>query len=451
MAIRTWVLMAALTALVACSRSPPPVEPRDAPAIGTRAVAAKFSAPVSVLPALGYGFEPTVTADRFGNIFVTAHKSAAQLAVSPDVDTPSLTRSMSWTRMSADGGATWKNLPGLTAAALEVHYPGIEGDFAFDDLGRLYHVDTYVVDITLTRWIPTALDQVTFDYTAPAARTVNPVDDRPWITAHGDGHVVYMGNEGTGALADPGPREGSGFGAGSNWMHTSYDGGKTFDRLGYPLKNSASCRPASDARSTPDVHYVYAFCADLPVAGQPARLASFVSSDDGASFERYEVASFPTYLSYPGNPSLVMAPDFSLWALYIGADDRWSLFHSTDHGKTWSQQDITPEAGRYVRAWLAVGPTGQLGVGVYHSAPGADWFVYGAIWKPGETPKLASLDPSNPIEPAAAPTAGADYMGSFFAPDGRLHVVWDRAPLRLPDPNLVTTARLHEIWHSRSE
>src|SRR5438270_914863 len=55
-----------------------------------------FGAPVKVTPELGYGYEPSVLTDKFGNIFAAAHKENWQLAVAPDINSPTYTRSMSW-------------------------------------------------------------------------------------------------------------------------------------------------------------------------------------------------------------------------------------------------------------------------------------------------------------------------------------------------------------------
>src|SRR6186997_2721652 len=80
--------------------------PRRARALG----GTPFGPPVKVTPELGYGYEPTVVVDRFGNIFSTAHKENWQLVVAPDVNSPTYTRSMSWAWVSTDGGHTFGNI-----------------------------------------------------------------------------------------------------------------------------------------------------------------------------------------------------------------------------------------------------------------------------------------------------------------------------------------------------
>ncbi|MCA1833002.1 MAG: hypothetical protein ABR548_09185 [Actinomycetota bacterium] len=86
-----------------------------------------FGTPVRVTPDGGGGYEPATVIDHFGNIFVTAHKENFELALSPDPQSPTSTRSMSWKWMSSDGGATFKEIPGLPLNA-ENHQFGDEGD-----------------------------------------------------------------------------------------------------------------------------------------------------------------------------------------------------------------------------------------------------------------------------------------------------------------------------------
>src|SRR5204863_8761966 len=71
-----------------------------------------FGAPVKVTPAGGHGYEPAVYTDHYGNIFATAHKENWQLALAPDLNSPTFTRSMSWARASSHGGPRLAGPPG---------------------------------------------------------------------------------------------------------------------------------------------------------------------------------------------------------------------------------------------------------------------------------------------------------------------------------------------------
>src|SRR6266581_6644885 len=184
---------------------------------GARTVA--FGPPVKVTPDLGFGYEPAVYIDGFGNIFATAHKENWQLAAAPDLNSPTFTRSMSWAWVSSDGGKTFGDIPGLTALSFEQHDFGDEGDMALDDAGHLYFVDTNVADVTFTRWTVTGLGQMALDLHRPFLPAAQPVDDRPWVAAHGNGHVFYFGNEGDKTFG------------GRYTVYQSYDGGMTFNSL----------------------------------------------------------------------------------------------------------------------------------------------------------------------------------------------------------------------------
>src|SRR5207248_10984185 len=78
-----------------------------------------FGPPIQVTPPPGKGYEPAAYVDQFGNIYATAHKENWQLVLGPDPNSPTYTRSMSWDWVSTDGGLTFHDLPGLTAASEE--------------------------------------------------------------------------------------------------------------------------------------------------------------------------------------------------------------------------------------------------------------------------------------------------------------------------------------------
>lgn len=425
---------------------------------------AAFGTPVKVTPDLGYGYEPAVVVDNFGNIFATAHKENWQLVLGPDPNSPTYTRSMSWDWVSVDGGLSFTDIPGLTPLSLEQHEFGDEGDMALDDADHLYFIDTNVTDDTITRWTVTGLGlpHIAIDFTRPFVPTAQVVDDRPWIMAHGNGSVFVLDNEGDKVTYPLGQGTGTGFGPGRYTVYSSRDGGQSFTPLGYTLKDSGWCRPAAD--HGPGSQYVYVVCTndgganDLTTnPGPNGTLWAYVSSDDGRDYNRFKVGDYSALDATSSWPTLQVAPNGSIWALYVDATaldangnplgNKLVLFHSTDRGQTWTSQDITPEPGRYRYGWLSVSRDGKrLGLGIYHR-PGSNvpWQVYGAIWTPGSKPSLVALDPLNPV---ASPTGepSGDLMGSAFGPDGRLSVVWTR-PVP-PELGLVNISR--DIFYARS-
>jgi len=432
-----------------------------------------FGPVVKVTPTGGFGYEPSFVADHFGNIFATAHKENWQLALAPDLNSPTYSRSMSWDWISVNKGQSWGDIPGLTALSIEQHQFGDEGDMALDDANHLYYVDTNVVDDTFVRWKINGLGNVALETTRPLIPAGQFVDDRPWITAHGDGHVFYFGNEGD-KVTYPLGNTASGCGAGRYTVYASLDGGDNFNSLGCTLPDSGWCRPASDHRA--GVHIVYAVCGndggsdDVFSATNPKGiLYSYVSTDDGQSWQRFIVGSYQALDSTFSWPTVMVGPDGTVWALYVDAhhlecstditgatscdpdSNRLMLYQSNDQGRTWKGKDITPLPGRYRYAWLALSSDGRkLGVGTYYT-PNSDttpWRVYGAIFNAWQKPQLVSLDQNSPVSPAGTEPPG-DYMGSYFLPDGTLGVIWTRRELTADA--LVTSAAVERsIYFARS-
>jgi hypothetical protein len=401
--------------------------------------ATQFGAPVKVTPAGGHGYEPAVYTDRYGDIFATAHKENWQLALAPDPSSPTFTRSMSWAWASSDGGQTFADLPGLSVLSLEQHDLGDEGDMAVDDANHLYFVDTNVTDVTFTRWSILGLGRYVLDMHRPLLPAGEPVDDRPWVTAHGDGHVFYFGNEG----------DKSTYRNGRYTVYQSYDGGQTFNSLGTTLPDSGWCRPAAD--HTAPYSYVYAFCTN-----DEGKLYSYVSSDDGRTFARHDMGTYNAADGTQSWPTGEVAPDGTLWVLYVdGTTDAngdtvsntLNLYHSTDHGATWSHKDITPVKGRYHYSWLSVSRDGKkLGVGLYYRPDASsDWYVYGATFGTGAKPSLVRLDPVA-VQDKHCATAPGDLLGSAFNPDGTLNVIWTRNT----DPTTCGTVTVRDIYFARS-
>lgn len=398
--------------------APPP--PNILPTAGK-----KWGAPVKVTPTNGFGYEPTLLVDKYGNAFATAHKENFELAVAPDPNSPDGTRSTSWMWWSQDNGQTWPNAPGLTQYSVNYHLPGDEGDLAQDDAGHVYFVDTYLADITLTRWTSGGLGKLTYDFSRPIAPSPE-ADDRPWITAHGDGHIFYFSNDGSQA-AD----------GGRYTVHASYDGGVTFDVVGVTLPNSGWCRPATDHRA--GVHNVYAFCTN-----DGGKLYSYVSTDDGKSFQRYQVGTYNDADGTQSYPLVDVAPDGTVWAIYVDSDNldsggtpitnRIYLFRSSDQGKTYTKQEITPVRGRYQYAWLAISPDGKkLGMAIYYR-PNADfaWNIAATTWSAGgkiDPRTFVNVDPDHPVSAQEKAEPPGDYLGSYFFPDGKLGIVWTRSVL----------------------
>jgi hypothetical protein len=342
---------------------------------------------------------------------------------------------------------------------------GDEGDVAHDDAGHIYFVDTKVVDNSFTRWkaIGNGAAKITEEFTTPAMGTVQPVDDRPWIIAHGDGVVQYLGNEGDKVSG----------GGGRYLSYVSHDGGQTFPNVGTVLPDSGWCRPAADHRK--DSKLLYVVCtndsgADDVVTNEgqtgftKGTLWSYVSEDDGATFTRYRVDGYNGN-DNTGNTRNIQWPMVAVdgkgvvYALYIDNDttgqcqlcgqpvatgvtitgNHLLLYRSTNHGQTWQKREITPKPGLYHYSSMDVTPEGKIGVSFYSAMDSkSPWYVYGGVAASFDSPfGFTSLAPKQPVLGAGIESSAlADLFQCAFGPDRQLNVVWEANGI---DPNGLKT------------
>lgn len=452
-----WARTAAIAAVSAVAVVPGPVTG----AASTQAL--RFGAPVLVSPELGAAWEPALLIDRFGNIFVTARKdTSSQLVLAIDDRSPTLTRSASWLWVSEDGGKTFANMPGLPLDIAN-HEWGYEGDISLDAVGRLYFVDQTYADSTITRWSVTGRGAYTLDFHRPFVPTGQPLDDRPWLAAHGDGRVFYVVNSGDPSLNPVSSREGSAFGPGRFSIYRSTDGGMTFETLGHSLKESGGCRPAADHR--PGQGSVYVVCTNdggaqagpLEVPHGRGTLWAYASNDDGVTYNRYRVGDYNADAETYDWPLVAVGPDGGVWVLHVDAGtveqegdsfriltNRLMLYHSTDRGRTWSRQDITPRAGRYRWGWLDVSARGDLALAIQHRPDErSPWRVYASVFAPGSRPSLSSVDDANPVDAASRPEPPSEIVGLDFAPDHTLGVAWTRV-------ETLSGVRFRRVYFARS-
>jgi hypothetical protein len=388
-----------------------------------------FGPPVALTPVGAGGYEPAVVADRFGNLFATAHKERWQNAAAPDTGSPTGVRAMSWTWMSSDGGRTWQNLPGL----VQDKVVGDEGDFAIDAAGHLYFADLSFADSSLTRWTVTGRGEVTWDFTRPAVPTAG-IDDRPWLAAHGNGKVLYVGEilQAQQATSSEEP---------ATTIYRSTDAGQTFVE-GPRLPGTTYCKPATDRLGT------HAFFVVM-CTGLHGEILGFTSYDDGRTFSRTLIARHKGFGSRW--PTADIGADGSVVAVTADdADRRLLLMRSADQGRHFNVQVLDLPRWQYNLSVVAVGPDSRtLGLGTYaRPGPGQPWRIYGATWRPPGRPVLVSLDEANPVAPANATSAPQDLMGATFDAVGRFTVVWTREGVSVGrNPDVQT---LRQVFASTS-
>ena len=199
----------------------------------------------------GIGYEPSLSIDSQGNLFVTAHKDLRwggegnpfAPIIGGNLDTwyacqdgemTSWDYWASWFWISNDGGKTWGHgenfnpTPGNlgnsvigSAAGAGSECLGDEGDIAVDANDVVYYLDTTLED----NWWHMFEDGGT-SYISPSVcerMQTMAADDRPWVTAQGDGIIHYLGNSGAS------PPECSGD-AGRYWYYHSETGRAPFSQ-----------------------------------------------------------------------------------------------------------------------------------------------------------------------------------------------------------------------------
>ncbi|HEX8002383.1 MAG TPA: hypothetical protein VF519_06775 [Mycobacteriales bacterium] len=439
----------------------------------------RFREPVLLTSDTGFGgYEPSLVVDRFGNVVVTAHKQNHNLVVSPDSRATTKLRNMSWIWWSGDS-KTFSNMPGLTPAQEQNHVFGDEGDLAVDETGHVYFVDTSVVDNSFSRWKATANGKMAMETVRPVGPFGEPVDDRPWIAAHGDGVVMYIGNQGD-KVSYPGGQvqagDGPAYGPGRYTVYMSYDHGDTFDPLGVTLNDSGWCRPAADHRKGSKLLYVV--CTNDGGAndvttnpGEPGyqkgTLWSYVSADDGRTWTRYQMGTYSAGDPWTTYPSVTVAKDGTVYALYndnthVGTCDPVTaatftcadnikaghliLYTSRNQGRTWSRQEVTPTPGLIRYSWIDVAPNGTIGIVYYHRAnTGADWYLMAATARPGKK-FVASKVSTKPVASKTYPTPMGDFFQCAFGPDSKLHVAWTSL-----DEDLFAEGLNSDIYYARQQ
>lgn len=368
------------------------------------------------------GYEPGLTIDQFNNVYVTAHKQNHTLVLSPDARSTTKVRSQSWLWTSKDG-KTFSDLPGLTPAQEQNAEFGDEGDLTHDETGHVYFVDTNVVDDSFSRYKASGNGQIVLETTRPVGPFGEVVDDRPWIVAHGDGVVLYAGNEGDKSTYPAGTGgDGSAYGPGRYTVYLSYNHGDTFDPRGITLADSGWCRPAADHRAGSKDLYV--LCTN-----DVDTLWAYSSHDDGRTWRRTRMGGYSAKNeSISTYPSVAISKDGTLSALYnktTRADgSHLMLYTSTDHGHAWTVKDVTPKEGLIRYTWLDVAPDGTLGIGYYYRTDASsDWYVYAGTARPGK-PFAVTKVSTQTIASKRNGAAFGDFFQIAFGPDNKLSVVW---------------------------
>lgn len=362
----------------------------------------------------GEGYEPGIACDSTGALYYTAHKDQA--------DPQSFPYAASWFMISTDQGNTWASPtePRLGGSRW-MRFVGDEGDIAVDARDYVYFVDTYLLDNHLHVWA----DQGQWQYSERIQKTVG-LDDRPWITAQGEGILHYLGNNGN---------EVNG---GRYWYYRSANGGRTWTP-GAPVPGNGWAE--LDAERYGDHIYV----VDESEIDNEADIRVWVSDDTGLTWDWANPAIVGhrngTGSAYPlittGDNGLV----FVLWNDITDGEQNGThiyIARSLDYGKTWNNSEITPFLMYSYYQAITVDSTGTLGVAFYGTpdvpvTANSTWWLYGAMLRNADlaefsgntTFNFTKASPDNVYVGARVDALG-DLFETCITPDGGFNVAYER-------------------------
>lgn len=370
-----------------------------------------FSTPLK-LNTLGPGYEPGIDVDSRGTLYVTAHKSGA-------IED---TRLSSWLWYSHDG-ATWAEMPSPHQAHDKLF--AFEGDLAVDARDNLYYVDTYLADNTLTRWT----QGPAWDYTMPVQGSTL-LDDRPWISAQGDGIVYSIGNNGLGSAPSPEELRDGAFHPTRSTFYRSTDGGLSWS-IGRGLPDSGWCNV--EASLLDDVT-VYTVCiSDSP----PHTVWVQESHDRGETFKPSRVAELAG--NNTGFPSITVDGLGNVYVVWVDWKIDWTgaqmcklmVARWTPAEGAWTTFEVPTAPGTIMRPWIDSGSGGVVAIAYYgtpdlYPTGSTLWRTYVALSADADRtpPTWETVEVSGVVQ--RSQDAPGDFMQLTVGPDDRVHLVYGK-------------------------
>jgi photosystem II stability/assembly factor-like uncharacterized protein len=349
-AIAFWLLLA--TSISAGCLSSPPSVSQGAQDVEPLAVAS-WAVP-SKLNDKGFGYEPSIVADGFGRLYAMAHKG--RTAQEGD-------RLASWLWYSEDGGKTWKDLP--SPAQFHEKLAGIEGDLAVDADNRVYFVDTYLMDNTISVWRATK-ERVAWESSRSVQLTTG-LDDRPWLVAQGSGVLYYLGDHIVSDIPSPEGLTAAKTGGSRWWFYRSMDAGLTWSPgmalgdIGVDVRSPRG--PVTGGMCGLDAGATMGLVAVVCVTEDGKDAFLLRSQDYGKSWQRLALGKLQTAPAFLF-PSVAVQRDGRIVAAWIDDDykDNTSgrLNMALVDGAQVSVLDVTPREGSLAHVWLAVNGQDEL-------------------------------------------------------------------------------------------
>ena len=369
------------------------------------------------------GYEPSLAVDSTGAMSYTAHKDLRWQE--------SWDYTASWWYISTDDGVSWRDPSDIMwngisdTVGMKDVWAGDEGDIAIDAQDRIYYIDTYLEDNNLH-----VFQNRGDDWVFSKRHQSTAFDDRPWITAQGNGILHYLGNNGVS------------IGSGRYWYYRSTNGGITFSLGTSIVSGWASinaerfgdhvyiAHEGSDAANNPDV-FMYS------------------SSDQGVCWnwnDRVYVGPMERNGIGEGWPTVFHGSNGVVYVIWQDSPDSANspgilyLARSEDYGQSFECWDISmPEGAAYLYPTVNVCQYGEfhernrLGISFYGTTdlpagPESEWYLYAAV---AENPTNGTqldfqiADPE-PLYTGDDLHALHDFYEIVIAPDGSLNIAYQR-------------------------
>jgi hypothetical protein len=359
------------------------------------------------------GYEPSIASDSQGNLFYTAHKN-----VDREYENRISTwgnQLASWFYVSNDDGKTWKVPSGRWK-----YYLGDEGDIGVDNRDWVYYIDTYLRDINIHVFSNGGELEYSTHYKTSAG-----LDDRPWITAQGNGILHYLGNNAVSV------------GGGRYWYYRSTNAGLTWSQ-GDVVPGNGWLHIDAERNG----EHVYIVKETSTASDQD--IVIHISDNSGATWDWNN----PVYIGHRDGPSgppgegrwpVVSAGEngtvFVLWGDYERAEDNGSrifLARSNDYGQTWNTTNITTFAGVLDYPWVAAGPDGSVAVAFYATedlpvSESSTWYIYAGMQRHADVDVIelnySKADPT-PVYQGNDYHALHDFFEICITPDGALNIAY---------------------------
>jgi len=357
------------------------------------------------------GYEPGISADSTGALYITAHKNLDDKTTWDYV--------ASWFFMSTDNGATWESPSGFPRGNLWKTYIGDEGDIAVDAQDKVYFLDTYLLDNHIHVWA----NQGNYQYSLRVQKTVG-LDDRPWLAGQGNGILHYLGNN---AVEVNG---------GSYWYYRSGNGGRTWT-AGDPVPGNGW------ASIDPERNGDHVYVVSEGDTGVAADIRMYVSEDGGRTFN-WDSPIVIAHRDGPGREYPVVSTfgdDGIVWVLWNDATDcdnngtRLFIGRSMDYGRSWQSWNFTPFQNNSYMDYPTInaGPDGSVAVAFYATetlplSAESEWYLYGGMDLKGafqETPSInmSKADPT-PCYVGTNTHALHDFFEIVITPDMALNIAY---------------------------